>query len=87
MYDLETPSLFSADTSHSIPVPESTTFTTGTLALRIGVTLEKRPFPACSRRVGKHDGASCSKYFENSVSFSKHMTNDGIWNTRILYSF
>jgi hypothetical protein len=36
--DLEIPSLFSIEMSHSTPVPQSVTFNTGTLAPTMGVT-------------------------------------------------
>lgn len=41
--DLEIPSLFSTEISHSIPVPQSTNFTTGTLAPMMGKTPETCP--------------------------------------------
>jgi len=38
MWDFAMPSIFPTDKSHSIPVPQSVTFNTGTLADRIGCT-------------------------------------------------
>lgn len=61
--DLEIPSLFSTEISHSIPVPRSTTFRTGTLAPRIGCTPNTFPFPRTSESysycICKHKQRQC----------------------------
>lgn len=44
--DLEMPSLFSIEMSHSTPVPQSVAFSTGTLALIMGDTPVTCPCPS-----------------------------------------